>query len=88
MTFHFSFGDTTKGAIGFCAVVKAKNRASAIKRLKIALANTSHDDGGIDLNWAVADGPEYIRIYLNPDNISAKDIDSEGSSANSNPKGA
>ena len=78
-SFHFSVGDSTTGAIGLCARVKAETPEKAEERLREALENAECE---IRLNVSHASRPndasiEYITAYVNTDFITAEDIDDE-----------
>lgn len=74
-SFHFDLGNSTKGPIGFCAVVKAKTEKEALALLKAALPTDVKIDpcGTDEQNSAV----EYIEVYFNDKAITLKDIDEE-----------
>lgn len=74
--FHFSLGNSTKGPVGFCALIKATSKAEAVTLLKKALPQEQDvhavgEDG--------ADTPEvvYIAAYFNEEAITEADIDEE-----------
>lgn len=68
--YRFSCGDSTKGAIGFCALVTAPTRRVALTRLRDFLAANSE----IDLSPALPDDIEYCRVYIEGDNVRRSDI--------------
>ena len=73
--FHFSAGNSSKGPIGFCAVILAKSKADALARLKRVMPDSLkvHPLGDDEDNAAVV----YIQIYINDSKITVKDIDEE-----------
>ena len=78
--YHFSLGDSTRGAVGYCAQIVATSEAEAVARLRRAIAGVWQGIGMDDL--LVADPPygardrrEYLRFYVNAEAISAGDID-------------
>ena len=67
--YHFDLGDSTKGPVGFCAGVRAKSKRQAVKILRDNLLS--------EIEVRAGDGRvTYIDVYLNPDAITTKDIDS------------
>ena len=73
--FHFSAGDSSKGSIGFCAVIRAKSKDDAVALLKRVLPDSIkvHPAGDDKDNAAV----EYIEVYINAKAVTVKDIDEE-----------
>jgi len=74
LSHHFDCGNSTDGAIGFCARIKAKDKAEALEILKRVLPEEikirpcgENDEDN--------DRVEYIEAYLSPRNITADDID-------------
>ncbi len=66
--YHFSLGNSSKGAIGFCASVRAESRAEAVDILSAALpSEISVPCGG--------GGVEYVQVYFNVDKITARAVD-------------
>jgi hypothetical protein len=72
-SYHFDFGNSTDGPIGYCArvVAASKKKAVAIMRRAIPTEMKIHPCGTSKDAAAV----QYIEAYLNPKAISAKDID-------------
>ncbi len=71
-SFHFSLGDSSTGPIGFCARIVAANKDEAVARLRDLLETNTDDVGGV---MVLDSGPEYIQAYINPEAITASDID-------------
>lgn len=70
---HFSLGNSTKGAIGYCAVIYASTVAEAVEKLKkVVPADQRIDPCGDDED---NDQVDYIEAYFNENAISAKDVD-------------
>lgn len=78
-SYHFSLGNSFKGPIGFCARVFAETPEAAV----IALQERLHDlQGGVCIHPSdhldgTPFGDEYIEVYVNPDAVSADDIDED-----------
>ena len=72
-SYHFSLGNSSDGPVGFCARITATSKKEAVERLKEALP----EDISVDLDSAAGGklGVGYIQVYINPDAITAKDID-------------
>lgn len=75
-SYHFSLGNSTKGPVGFCALIKATSKAAAVAILKKALPEEQ------DVHPVSEDGdgtPEvvYIAAYFNEAAITEADIDEE-----------
>ena len=72
-SFHFDVGDSTKGPIGLCARVWAKDEAEAVEILKAATP------GEVELKTFCTEEQkprvEYLNVYINPNAFSVKDID-------------
>lgn len=69
--YHFSLGNSSKGPVGFCAVISAESPEAAVVRLQELLPP--------ELN--VADGnplseTEYVYAYFNAKAVTVDDIDS------------
>ncbi len=70
--FHFSCGDSSKGPVGFCATVAAKDKKSALERLKELLPEEE------EIDWPYGErkeAGEYIQVYFNDAAIVLTDID-------------
>ena len=71
--FHFSFGDSSKGPVGYCAAIEAETPEQAVELLKKQMPE----------QWEVNGNPDeeghheldYIEVYFNTDAITVKDID-------------
>ncbi len=66
--YHFSLGNSDKGPIGYCAVVKAASKADAVEVLRAALPQ----------EHPVIDGYEsivYLTVYFNEAAVKASAID-------------
>jgi hypothetical protein len=81
-SYHFSIGNSSEGPIGFCARVLADSEAEAVQVLKDALESVDiqcehavYDDCVDSKDDRPVDGLEYIRVYFNPEVITASDID-------------
>ena len=67
-SYHFSFGDSSDGPVGYCARILAESEDEAVEILEEMVA--ARDT--IEL-WA--EGEEYLAVYLNPARVTAEDID-------------
>lgn len=76
--YHFDFGNSNTEAIGMCAVIVAPSELAAVAKLQAAL-KALYPENEIMLEQAddaaPAAGVDYICVYLNPANITTKDID-------------
>lgn len=74
-SFHFDLGNSTKGPVGYCAVIKAETEKEALEILKAVLPTDEKIQpcGTDEQNAAV----EYIEVYFNDKAITLKDIDEE-----------
>lgn len=75
-SFHFSFGDSGKGPIGYCARIIAKSAEDAVEMLKQIIP----DEFPIasDLQGVAPQTDQrlqHIDVYFNFDAISIRDID-------------
>jgi len=71
-SYHFSLGNSTDGAIGFCARINARNLDHALRELQHRLdKHTINREVELILSK-----DEYVTIYLNPDAVSVEDITS------------
>jgi hypothetical protein len=78
--YRFSFGDSSKGALGAVITVIASSEAEALERAKGVLRTAF--DGIINCSEHVSwgddydeDGAEYFNVYLNPGALTLKDIE-------------
>ena len=67
---YFDVGDSSRGPIGFCAMIKAKNKMAAVKRLKNLVPEY------VEIKNDELKGDEFIRVYFGWDQFTAHDIDS------------
>ena len=74
--FHFSVGDSTRGAIGLCARVKAETKQDAVAKLRGALEKSVGTFDEVPLRIQDAD-IQYVNVYISPANIHDSDIDEE-----------
>lgn len=82
--YYFSVGNSTAGAIGFCASVLAQSKAQAQERLRLVL--TPFDASGLKVFDDLKDTPdlepapglEYIRVYFNANAISRAAVCQQG----------
>lgn len=74
-SFHFSLGDSSEGAIGMCARVRARSRREAVSLLKRALSTGESGEYSLLADDDRDRQVEYCNAYVNPDAISVKDID-------------
>ncbi len=74
--FHFSVGDSTTGAVGLCARVRAETKQQAIAKLRGALERSVGAFDEVPLRTQHPD-IEYINVYVSPRNIHGSDIDEE-----------
>ncbi len=70
--YHFSLGNTNKGAVGFCAVVRSTSKVKAVEILKSSLP--FEYETGIDQNDETG-SLEYVAFYTNSERITVRDID-------------
>lgn len=69
-SFHFSLGNSTDGAIGFCARVIATTKAEAVERLKSAIEKLTNDDRSSLFDDGSGRSPpepglQYLNVYFN-----------------------
>jgi len=73
--YHFSCGNSTKGAVGLGGDVCAPTRSEALLELRRALGKLVGGCGEIRLP---ANGSlRYVNIYLSPENIALTDLDED-----------
>jgi hypothetical protein len=65
--YHFDCGNSTKGAIGFCAEVRARNITEAVKLLNNALPKEAK------ITPVNCEGIGYINVYFGK--VKALDVD-------------
>lgn len=70
--YHFSFGDSNSGPVGYCAGIRASSKAEAVKRLrKHLLVYTA----GAPVELRHARPGEYVTAYFNEGYVNEDDID-------------
>jgi len=72
-SFLVDIGNSSDGQVGACVRVDAETAEDAVAEACSALG----DQDGADINTGGFPNIEYARIYINPDNITVKDV-SEG----------
>ena len=72
-SYHFDVGNSASGPIGFCARVNAESEDEAVRILRNAMPETNPI---IERHMSSVKGIEYLCVYINSNNIGAKDIDS------------
>lgn len=73
LTFLFSIGDSTGGAVGTCLRVIAQTPESAVETAKDALESESADSN-FGYEPVSHNDVEYVANYYNPDAVSEGDI--------------
>lgn len=73
--YHFSFGNSTDGPVGYCARVLAETPEQAVTKLQERLEKLGYNLDAVtgtdmELQWG-----EYIQVYFNAGAISIADID-------------
>jgi len=69
--YHFSLGNSSKGPIGFCGDVDAFSEKDALRKFRKAIP----EEVSVRIDRETSRDVGYIQIYLNPDNMTIKDID-------------
>lgn len=74
--FLFSLGDSSTGAIGFCATVRGKNAKDATKKLKKAFEWFNRECDVAKATGVRGEEKDLrdLEVYFNPDYISENDI--------------
>jgi hypothetical protein len=72
--FHFSCGDSGKGPVGFCAVVRAKNKTKAVTLLRQFLVERENEIE-VGRDFGLNGSGEYLTVYFNDLKITEDDID-------------
>lgn len=67
-TYHFDLGNSSRGAIGMCANIKADSAEDALAILKEKLE-------GHETVKLIHERDTYIHIYTSPHNVSIFDIE-------------
>lgn len=75
MSYKFDLGNSSVGAIGLVARIKATSRLAALKILKDALEAAT--EVALEGMLGRPEGVEYINVYISPENITEDDIDEE-----------
>jgi hypothetical protein len=67
-SYHFSFGDSTRGVVGLCARIRAKTKRDAVATLRRALENSvgPFDEIPVRIQERAV---EYVNVYIRPENI-------------------
>jgi hypothetical protein len=68
-SYHFSCGNSSTGSVGLCGRVLARSRDEALEILQEAVTDE------LDAVWENSRQVEYIRVYIDPSNITINDID-------------
>lgn len=71
-SYHFSLGNSTDGAIGFCASILDRNPEHAVLELQQLIELHTSELQEVEV---YGDKEQYITVYLNPGAISLEDID-------------
>ncbi len=71
-SFLISAGNSSVGAIGFCARVKARSKKEAIEIAKEQLPDCLED---LHKEFDLDDEIEYFNVYVNTDALTVKDIE-------------
>lgn len=74
--FHFSCGNSTRGAVGLAGSVRARNRADALRKLRRAFDRLAGPFGEIRVSLPTG-LVGYVNVYVSPENIRKSDIDGE-----------
>lgn len=67
--YHFSCGNSTSGPIGLCGTVRARSRDEAVKIFR------DHVCAELDADMGDSSAVDYMRVYIESDNITINDID-------------
>jgi hypothetical protein len=71
--YHLSCGDSTRGPVGMCGAVLARNKRHALLLLRRALEDATGAFGEVPIRTAEP-GVEYINVYVVAPNIRIKEI--------------
>lgn len=74
--YHLSCGNSTRGGIGLCGSVRARNREEALLLLQRALASSVGQCSEIPIR-GVGRAVEYLNAYITPENITPADVELE-----------
>lgn len=78
--YHFSFGNSNDGPIGYCAAVYADSPQEAVGILKTELEELRAQDGAMisdygEFRGTGEKGISYVQAYLNEEKVTVDDID-------------
>jgi hypothetical protein len=72
--YHFSCGNSTRGAVGLCGAVRARSRTEALRTVRRVLRQLAGPCGEVELQ--PPDGPvAYMNVYVSPENVRAAEIE-------------
>jgi hypothetical protein len=74
--YHLSCGNSTRGGIGLCGSVRARNRKEALLVLQRVLASSIGEYSEIAIP-APGEAIDYVNVYISPGNITLADIELE-----------
>jgi hypothetical protein len=74
--YHLSCGDSTRGGIGLCGSVRARDHKQALLVLQRALASSVGQYSEIPIQ-GVGGAVEYLNVYISPENITLADVEPE-----------
>jgi hypothetical protein len=72
--YHFSCGNSTRGAVGLCAQVVAATREEAASKLRSVLEANLGPLGAVPIHFKQP-FVEYINVYISPENIEASQLE-------------
>lgn len=72
--FHFSCGNSTRGAVGLAGSVRARSKAEALRKLRHVLRQHIGPFGEVAIPLP-RDFAGYANLYITPENICKFDID-------------
>ena len=74
--YHLSCGDSTRGPVGMCGAVLARNKKQALVLFRRALEDATGAFGEVPVQ-PVQPRVEYINVYVTASNIRIKEINTE-----------
>lgn len=74
--YHLSCGDSTRGPVGMCGAVLARNKRHALVLFRRAVEDSTGEFGEVPVRTA-QQGVEYINGYVAASNIRIKEITAE-----------
>jgi hypothetical protein len=74
--YHLNCGNSTRGGIGLCGSVHARNRREALLVLQRALASSVGQCSEIPIR-GVRGAVEYLNVYISPENFTLADVEME-----------